>query len=416
MAANDRLRVLIAGGGVAGLEALLALRDLAGDRVDVTVLSPEDEFVYRPMSVAEPFARGQAQRHDLDAIVRDAGGRLVRGTLEQVDHANRTATTTTGDHLDYDALILAVGARSTAPYEGIPTWTPERDPEVFGGVLRDLEEGYTKRLAFIVPPGATWPLPAYELALMTAWQAWTMNQDDVQVTVYTPEDAPLGLFGPKASVALREDLDEARVKVQTGAFVQQDGRRLVIQPGDRKVDAQRIVALAAAVPIPIQGVPADERGFVPVDLHGRVPGTDALWAAGDITTFPVKQGGIAAQQADAAAESIAALAGAPVEPREFKPVLRGVVLTGRGKRWVRHEMGTGATDVSDEGQAERHALWWPPTKVAGRYLAPYLQELEDAAPDARHAPTGQPVDLDLEREIASAADALRVARRHEDTG
>ena len=59
------LRVLIAGGGVAGLEALLALRDLAGDRVELTLLSPETEFVYRPMAVAEPFGRGRADRHPL---------------------------------------------------------------------------------------------------------------------------------------------------------------------------------------------------------------------------------------------------------------------------------------------------------------------------------------------------------------
>jgi hypothetical protein len=91
------------------------------------------------------------------------------------------------------------------------------------------------------------------------------------------------------------------------------------------------------------------------------------------------------------------------------------VLTGRGKRWVRHEMGSDSSEAADEGQAERHALWWPPTKVAGRYLAPYLQALEEAPADARSAPSGQPVDLDLEREIASAADALRVARRREET-
>ena len=57
----EPLRVVIAGGGVAGLEAMLALRELAGDRVDIELLSPSDEFVYRPMLVAEPFGSGCAR-------------------------------------------------------------------------------------------------------------------------------------------------------------------------------------------------------------------------------------------------------------------------------------------------------------------------------------------------------------------
>jgi sulfide:quinone oxidoreductase len=220
----------------------------------------------------------------------------------------------------------------------------------------------------------------------------------------------MALFGPKATVALRDDLEEAGVHVRSGVFVTEDGRRLIVQPGDRPVDAQRVVALPAAAARELRGVPVDERGFVPVDLHGRVPGAPSVWAAGDATTFPVKQGGLAAQEADAAAESIAAVAGAPVEPRPFRPVLRGVVLTGRGRQWIRRDFDTeDYTTTVDVGNEERHALWWPPTKVAGRYLSPYLAALD--RPDGDQAPTGQPVELDLETQLPSAADALRQARR-----
>jgi hypothetical protein len=54
------VRVLIAGGGVAGLEALLALRALAGDLVDLELLAPEPAFWYRPLAVAEPFDAGRS--------------------------------------------------------------------------------------------------------------------------------------------------------------------------------------------------------------------------------------------------------------------------------------------------------------------------------------------------------------------
>lgn len=89
MASEHPARVLVAGGGVAGLETLLALQDLAGDRVTTTLLTPERDFVYRPMSVAAPFARGHARRYELADVVRDTGATLRRDRLQQVDDAGR---------------------------------------------------------------------------------------------------------------------------------------------------------------------------------------------------------------------------------------------------------------------------------------------------------------------------------------
>ena len=406
---SDRFRVLIAGGGVAGLEALLALRDMAGERVDLTLLSPEAEFVYRPMAVAEPFGRGRADRYPLSEIAREFDAELIRSALVEVDPPGRAAATEAGQRMSYDALMVAVGARSGPALSAVLTWTPETDAELFGGLLRDLDEGYVKRVAFVVPPGVAWALPAYELAMMTAWQAWGMGHDDVEVTVYTHEDAPLGLFGTRATAALRDDLEEAGVRAETGVYVTENPRdpaQLVLQPGERTLETDRVVALPRAVGPALHGLPADSRGFVPTDLHGKVPDVDAVWAAGDAIAFPVKQGGLAAQQADAAAEAIAAVIGADVTPRPFHPVLRGMMLTGRGKAWMRHApVGEG------EGTAERRALWWPPTKIAGRYLSPYLAARGDSdGVGDTPQPDGQPVDLDLAREVPSVADALRQAR------
>ena len=92
-----------------------------------------------------------------------------------------------------------------------------------------------------------------------------------------------------------------------------------------------------------------------------------VYAAGDGTNFPIKQGGLATQQADAVAEAIAAEVGAPVEPEPFRPVLRGLLLTGGDDRFLRHAVAGGG----GEGEVAAHTLWWPPTKIAGRYLAAY---------------------------------------------
>ena len=157
------------------------------------------------------------------------------------------------------------------------------------------------------------------------------------------------------------------------------------------LSGRRAIALPRAAARKIAGLPEDERGFVPVDEHGRVPALDDVWAAGDATAFEIKQGGLAAQQADAAARSIAARAGADVDPEPFRPVLRGVLLTGRGRRWIRRELET----AGDHGEAQRRALWWPPTKVAGDYLAPYLaMHAHGPLPDDER-PSGRLVEFPL---------------------
>jgi CBS domain-containing protein len=105
-----------------------------------------------------------------------------------------------------------------------------------------------------------------------------------------------------------------------------------------------------------------------------------VYAAGDITTFSVKQGGIAAQQAETAARSIAAVAGADVVPRPFRPVLRGLLLTGDGPRYLRGELVGVAGETSE---ASPEPLWWPPAKIVGRYLAPFLARVADlGSPEA----------------------------------
>jgi len=396
--AVDRIsRVLVAGGGVAALESLLALRDLAGDRLELTLVAPSDEFVYRPMAVAEPFGLSHPERVPLQDVARDVGARLVRGSVVAVDESAHMVECASGERLPFDALVVAVGAQMAPPLEHAVTWTPESDPELLGGILRDVGEGYTTRVAFVVPLRPSWPLPAYELALMTAREAVAKGQDDVDVVVVTPEDAPLALFGTVASAAVADELARAGVRVEAGVIKVRSGSGFVtLEPGSRRLAVDRLVALPHLRGPHLVGLPYGFDGFIMVDEHGRVGGASRAWAAGDATSFPIKQGGLAAEQADAVAEDIAALAGAPVEPHPFRPVLRGLLLTGDTTRWMRHDVAGG----HGEGVTASHALWWPPTKIAGRYLSRYLAERSEAGLLEGRAPSGLPVELDLERELA----------------
>jgi sulfide:quinone oxidoreductase len=400
-------RVVVVGGGVAGVEALLALRDLAGERVELTLLSDADDFIYRPMAVAEPFGRGHATHYSLSALAAEIGVRVVRGRLAAVDTSWRIAVTADGTPLAYDMLLVAVGTHSEPVLHGAFTWTPESDPGLLGGLLRDIEQGYSKRIAFVAPPSVAWTLPLYELALMTASQAWNMGQDDLKITLWTPEPAPLALLGSRASAATARELEQAGVQLRTGVCVLDDALepgRLVVHRSGRphrreQLDAERVITLPRQVAPEIPGLPRDKDGFVPVDRHGRVRRSGAVWAAGDVTDFPIKQGGLAAQQADAAAEAIAAIAGADVRPGPFQPVLRGVMLTGRGNQWKGREID----DQADAGAAAQRALWWPPPKIAGRYLTPFLTGLAGRGQIEAARAIGLPFNLDLEGPIGRSA-------------
>jgi len=391
---SSPLRVLVAGGGVAGIEALLSLRALAGDRVELTLADVRRDFTYRPMKVAEPFARGEARRYPIAGIARDARARLVPDAIVAVDDDARVARTSGGDELAYDALVLATGARGVPAFEHALTWDDRSGPDHLGGLLRDIGEGYVRRLAFVVPPGPGWPLPVYELALMTARMAWDA-QTGPQITLVTPEPAPLAVFGAHAAAMIRAELDAAGIGFHRGSYTEiEKGHAVtvVVHPGARRIEVDRVVALPRLVGRAPDGVPADKDGFVAVDAHCKARGLGRVWAAGDGIAFPVKFGGLAADQADAAAEAIARLAGAPVTPAPFRPVLRGRLLTARSERFLHHVPGGGAGD----GEVADHALWWPPGKVAGRRLAPYLAA-RDGEPelDSDAAPTGLPVRIDL---------------------
>ena len=370
------MHVVIAGGGVAALEATIALRDLAGERVSITMLAPEEEFVFKPLSVGEPFALGHPQRLPLKKFAQDLHVDLVRDGLASVSPGSHAARTTGGDELKYEKLIIATGARREEPFEHATTFRGQEDSEKLHGLIQDLEGGYARRIAFVVPPGVTWTLPLYELALMTARRAYEMSLDGVELAFVTPEERPLAVFGPAPSDEVRELLEQAGIDLHCSAHAEVPRKGTVtLHPGGDEMSCDRVITLARLHGSAIKSLPHDEDGFLPIDNHGRVIAVDDVYAAGDGTNFPVKQGGIACQQADAVAEVIARAAGAAIEPRSFRPVLRGQLITGRESRFMRTDLSGREGDIA---QTSPETLWWPPSKVAGRYLAPYLYEAVEA--------------------------------------
>jgi sulfide:quinone oxidoreductase len=365
------VHVLVVGGGVAGLEATLALRALAADLVDVELVAPEHHFFYRPLAVAEPFGAARMHRWELADLLRAAGAEFTPGAVHALDPDEHVALMERGGRIEYDTVLLACGARPEIALPGALTFRGPADTDRFGRLLGRVKAGEVEHLVFAVPPGTGWPLPLYELALLTAIEL-ERAMVEAGLTLVTPEASPLALLGVRASAAVDSLLAEHRIAICTDTVatgVAEGGLSTV--PGGR-VRADAVVSLPRLKGPGIEGISRDRDGFVPTDAHGRVHAAADVYAAGDLTTFPVKQGGLAAQQADAAAETIAADAGAAVEPKPFRPVLRALLFAGGAPTFLLVQLGGGngiSTEVSEE------PLWWPAGKIVGRHLTPFLADL-----------------------------------------
>lgn len=362
-AATRAVHVVIAGGGVAAVECALALHALAAERVRMTIVAPNPEFELRALRTAEPFSADHVRHHALADLAVHVGAELVPAAVERVEPDDQRLVAG-GRSIMYDVLVVAVGGRHVPAYERALTFTGDAEAVDFHGLLQDVDEGYARAVDFVVPPGTTWPLPLYELALMTAREAFAMGSDDIAFRLITPEERPLALFGRRAAEAMSDLLERGRIAFAGSVYAREDDFAA----------GHRVVALPRIAGPHLPGLPADANGFLPIDDHGRVPGVLGVMAAGDGTTFPVKQGGIACQLADAIAEQIAASAGAPIDPQPFRPILRGRVLAGHGAQYLEHALTGGAGD----GPPSELRLWSASRKVDGRYLSPWLQSLDDA--------------------------------------
>jgi sulfide:quinone oxidoreductase len=379
------LRVVVVGGGVAAVEVSLALHATAGGRVDLTIVAPEPEFELKPAAVGEPFGVAAVRHFDLAAVAADVGATLVRGTASAVEADQRCLLVDGWRPLSYDALVLAAGAIPIGAVPGAVTFAGPKDIPVVRALIGEIATSGATRLALAIPADTSWTLPAYELALLAAAHLRTASGDPAEICIVTPEPAPLHAFGPVVSADVHRLLQEREIDFHgLRTPVEVHGGLLHTSPTG-SVRADRVVALPRLRGVRIDGLPVDADGFVRTDSFGRVDALPDVYAAGDMTDFPIKQGGIATQQADVVAEMIAADAGAEVTPRPFRPRLRGLLLTGDGERFLAADVGAGWAAASE---VDSEPGWWPPVKIPGRFLGPYLARLD--ADERARAGLGEP--------------------------
>ncbi|MGZ6589727.1 MAG: NAD(P)/FAD-dependent oxidoreductase [Solirubrobacteraceae bacterium] len=377
MAVSGRCRaaahVVVAGGGFAALEVVLGLRALAGAAARISLLAPDPVFAYRPAATLEAFGDAPPRAFDLRAIAADLGVRYHGTRVENVGVASRRIGLGSGGRLNYDALVLATGARATVGIRGALTFRDQRDLPGFRDLLGELDARKLGSLVFAVPSGTSWPLPLYELALLSATRS-RQRGARAQITLVTPEQRPLAAFGAQASELVAAELTDRGVRFlgacSPGSVC--GGGALTLQSGS-VIQADRVVAAPLLKGARIAGIAANRWGFVPTDVAGRVEGMADVYAAGDATAFPIKYGGLATQQADRIAHTIAA--GLGLTPHELKarPVLEVKLVGGQRPLLLRVELdefGQPTTATLAHTRSDRQPTM---PKVFARYLNPYLE-------------------------------------------
>lgn len=366
----EAFQVAVAGGGVAAMEAVLALREHQEPPrpLAITMFAPAREFRLQALSVAEPFG-GDAQTVDLGGFCSEHEVEYREDAVAEVWGGPQRVLTARGDEVFYDALLLATGAHRHSVLPGSHAFRGAGDVGWFGTLLERLERGAIADVAFAVPRQVKWTLPIFELAMLTATWLRERERDGFHLSVVTHEREPLEVLGPKVSGQVAELLEDRGIEVVAGTGVVRFDRGRLVCEGGRDIRFDEVVALPGLDVPEMPGVPQGRHGFIGCDAEMRVDGLDHVWAAGDSTWFPVKQGGLAAQQAEVAAAGILAAAGAEVVVPPFRPIVRGALITGGRPRFMRVPLG------GDAGVALTSSpLWWPPVKVAGPRLGPYLAQ------------------------------------------
>lgn len=315
---SAKAKILVLGGGFAGLETAFTLRARLGDRAAITLVSDKDAFLFKPNTIYIPFgADPEALKIPLALPAKRRDIELVLGAFEELDPDARTARAG-GRTLGYDFLVLATGAGMSP--EEVPglaehaetIWTPEEMASLgvrLGELVARARSGQRQQVLFAVPSGNKCAGPLYEIVFMLeTWLRRRGVRDRVELTWTTFEQTFIQAFGPKLHEVVTAEFAARGIEGHT------DWSLVAVEPGEARYanGETRTFDLLVSFPpyvasVRYPGLAADERGFLLTDFGSRrLEAQEAIYAPGDAGDFPVKQAFLAFLQADAVADDIAA--------------------------------------------------------------------------------------------------------------
>ena len=326
-------RVVVAGGGFAGLEtAFLIHHRLHGD-VDITLVSDKDHFLFRPNTIYIPFGLDPSELViPLEHPTHRQGIKLVQDRVEGVD-AKAHKLHTSHHALDYDKLVIATGAGMRP--EEVPglaehattIWTPEAMLDLRKTVERVVERGRAgtaTTVLFLVPPNNKCSGPLYEIVFMLETHLRRKQaRGPVRIVWASAEHNYIQAFGPKLHEVVTKEFGERGIEGHLDHVVKEVTGSHVHFTNGIVMDYDELVSFPPYIAaLDYEGLPADDRGFLRTEPASRaVEGIEDVYAPGDAGDFPVKQAFLAFLQADATAEAIVADVRGQAQPRvTFDPV------------------------------------------------------------------------------------------------
>lgn len=315
---NAPARIVVLGGGFAGLESAFLLRARLGERADITLVSDRDAFLFKPNTIYIPFgAKPESLLIPLAKPTAKRRIRFINDTFRELDADARTVRA--GDWIiPYDYLVVGTGS-GMRPDE-IPglaehaetIWTPNEMSALgyrLERIAAEATTGERRRILFAVPPNNKCAGPLYEIVMMTeTWLRRRGVREHVDLIWTTFEGSYIQAFGPKLHEVVTGEFAERGIDGYTGWRISRVEPGVAHYENDRNLEFDLLVAFPPYVSaVRYGGLAADDRGFLQTDHETRrVRGQDRIFAPGDAGDFPVKQAFLAFLQADAAAETIAA--------------------------------------------------------------------------------------------------------------
>lgn len=394
------VKVLVAGTGYGGLETALALKDTLAERVEITLLTAPVDLTYRPLSSGAPFVREPERTIDIHRLAAERGMRVVLDELVTVQDDECRVLTHDGELIDFDALVIAVGAHERGSAPPLITWGQEPDQGQLGTLLDELAAGTVKSVAVTIPAAAAWPLAGYEAALILAWTASHLAPTTVSVTVITAEERPASGLGPQATDWVSKILAEAGIEVSSSSVThsfaaEQDTHdrggghtvRIILGDPAQEVIVDRVLCVPESFGPEVSGLPSTAHGFLPTGVDGRVVDCDRVWALGDAVAGTLKHSIITAAEADAVAGSIIATLGLGEPSGAPLPALHGILVDAPEQRWWEAN-----SEHLHDGQMTSRCLWWPPEEALGAHLAGWAHTHDHAVhAEIRWHPNGLPI-------------------------
>jgi len=363
-------KVLIVGGGFAGVVAAERLAEHLGDEHQVTLVSRSRQFVFYPALVRLAFGKVEQDdvSFDLRRTMLNRRVNFIEAEVARIDPFERNVTIAHGEvegKLPYDYLVFALGRRLateriTGFYEHAHHLLNVDKAISFGKAVKKFHEG---RAVFGQCLGGRLPVPVYESAFALARRLEEKGERDrVRITVVSPTTLESEIGDIAGAVALKKQLDAHQIEFLPDRSIESLTQNSAITKSGEAIDFN----LLMLVP-PFRGSSAasylgitDGEGYIHVDSKMRVPGVERIYAIGDCTDFAgPKMGHMAVRQAAVAASNLAAEINGHVPVSDYRHELRFVIDdTGTDSLYLRKDLST------NEPATVGHGRFWSWAKRA----------------------------------------------------